>query len=491
MPPSKKNTKPKAKVKPKAKKEQFSFTLLNIELATELSASGFRRRGRERLVELVLVKHDGRKIIDTFRSLVQPEATIDPFLFTMVNFNEKELAKAPFFADIAEEVLEFIGDSILVGMDVRQAYARLKYCFHPTDFRLQRRQIEMKQLIEAHCGKSKAKSITLVCKDMGFKYKHEGTLLQRSRTMARLFGKLLDDYRPLKKSTVLKLIQGTKRPTHLPAHKVEQLPTATGVYYFLDQKGRIIYLGKSTNIRTRVLSHFNSDLEGKKKVNMKAAIHDIQYRLTGSELIALLLESDEIKRFMPKFNSAQRRKRYKIGLYIRRDEEGFDRLYIDFLGSEERPIMKFTSRFRAIGFILNAASRFLLPLPLCNINHYEEWFERMGYLEEDFILLAEEDAETHNNRVAEMRAYYSYPQANMLIIDEGRSVNERAVILIQDHQYAGYAYLPEASITEKTATDLADLTREEIIPFRENPDVQRIIRGYLRKYEEVLDVRGF
>ena len=85
------------------------------------------------------------------------------------------------------------------------------------------------------------------------------------------------------------------------------LPEETGVYYFHNAQGQVIYVGKSKNIRKRIISHFAMDYKSGKSIEFKNSITDISYEVTGSELVALLLESDEIKRIKPKYNSAQKR----------------------------------------------------------------------------------------------------------------------------------------------------------------------------------------
>ena len=90
-------------------------------------------------------------------------------------------------------------------------------------------------------------------------------------------------------ATVLKL------PPNISKETLDKVPEETGVYYFYNGKGDIIYIGKSNNIRKRVLNHF-AEKNQNKALKMKNEVHDISFEVTGSELIALLLESDEIKK---------------------------------------------------------------------------------------------------------------------------------------------------------------------------------------------------
>jgi len=76
------------------------------------------------------------------------------------------------------------------------------------------------------------------------------------------------------------------------------------------------------DIETTGLSHLNNNRH-KKAIEMKNAITRVEYKITGSELAALLLESSEIKKHQPVFNRAQRRTYFNYGLYSFIDDEGY------------------------------------------------------------------------------------------------------------------------------------------------------------------------
>jgi DNA polymerase-3 subunit epsilon len=96
-------------------------------------------------------------------------------------------------------------------------------------------------------------------------------------------------------------------PPLLDKSVVDNLPEKHGVYYFKNIKKEVIYVGKANNIKQRVISHFYD--KKKKEISMCLETADISYTETGSEILALLHESSEIKKRYPKFNRAQRRAR--------------------------------------------------------------------------------------------------------------------------------------------------------------------------------------
>jgi len=440
------------------------FTIIDLEFT-----GGSPRR--DKIMAVALVKYANGKIIDRFYSLVNPEKEVSEFLLALVNFSEKRLKKAPVFEEIAEHILDFTKDTVLVGFNIRLSYALLKSAFKPTPFRFQRPHLDLKMLIEQRFdtaanleSKPKSKSLGGLCRHLGLKYDNSYNLKKRAKTIAQVFEKLFIQYYPvIDKKLVRSIALTAKLPPNLPPQKVDELPKATGVYYFLDKKGRIIYLGKSLHIRDRIMSHFNTDLESSKKQNMIAATYDLQYRLTGSELIALLLESDEIKRYMPAFNRAQRRKRYKYGVYIEVNECGFKTLEIDSLKLERKKelFQKFSSKWQAFSFVLRAAVQYQLSLECCNLQSFEAWIRQSTYEEGDFVEV-EDSLEVHNDKINRLVKHYSYPTDNMLIIDKGRSELEKSVVVIEKNQYLGYAYVPLEKIKPLLVEEEAEMLIEEI-----------------------------
>ena len=81
-------------------------------------------------------------------------------------------------------------------------------------------------------------------------------------------------------------------PRHIDI--IDKLPSITGVYYMHKSDGEIIYIGKSKNIKKRINQHFTSTSPKSKKIQMQVAA--VTYEATGSELVALLKESEEIKK---------------------------------------------------------------------------------------------------------------------------------------------------------------------------------------------------
>ena len=109
--------------------------------------------------------------------------------------------------------------------------------------------------------------------------------------------------------------------------KAKELPSSPGVYLWLDERGRILYVGKAKNLHARVLSYFREDGDGRPQVPwlMNSAV-DIDYIVTDTEIEALVTEANLARAKKPKFNV--RLKDDKRFPYIKITKESLPRIYL-------------------------------------------------------------------------------------------------------------------------------------------------------------------
>src|SRR5690606_34253787 len=119
-----------------------------------------------------------------------------------------------------------------------------------------------------------------------------------------LFEKLL---REDKDGFILSTLKKTKEhrlPTHIDEEDFLKLPESAGIYIFRDKHGKIIYVGKAINIKKRVLSHFTGNNGTLRRQAFINEICSIDFEESGTELMALLMECQMIKKHWPPHNSA-------------------------------------------------------------------------------------------------------------------------------------------------------------------------------------------
>ncbi len=119
---------------------------------------------------------------------------------------------------------------------------------------------------------------------------------------------------------------------------LELLPNETGVYYMHNEVGKIIYIGKSKNIKHRVRNHLTAS--NKKALKIQNNLHRVNHELTGSELIALLKEQHEIKKNQPTFNRDGRYRIYPIGIRVDY-EKVYHNLELEQIRNDREYVMAF------------------------------------------------------------------------------------------------------------------------------------------------------
>jgi DNA polymerase-3 subunit epsilon len=256
------------------------------------------------------------------------------------------------------------------------------------------------------------------------------------------------------------------------------LPQEAGVYYFHNPQGEVIYVGKSINIYKRIQQHFAIDYKSRKSLEFKNSISDITWELTGSELVALLYESHEIKRLKPLYNRQQRRSVFPAGIFLRTDEQGYKRLYYGRADDHaaSHPLIALTNQFKAKGFLFHKVAKYNLCQKLCDL--YKTNGACFDYQVHrcQGACLGLEAPEEYNKRVEEAIESFTYEHSSFVVIGRGRTELEKTVVVVEHGRYLGFGYVDTETFS---ARKLADF-KEIITRYNDNKDVQQIIRQYLR-----------
>ena len=255
---------------------------------------------------------------------------------------------------------------------------------------------------------------------------------------------------------------------------IEALPSETGVYYIHDANGDIIYIGKSNNIRKRITQHFTNKNSKSKKIQVKVAA--VTYEKTGSELVALLKESEEIKANKPILNRALKRNQFTQGLYSFIDDNGYVNLRINPIKKDDKPITTFTNRKSGISFLNKMVETYELCAKLCGLEKTVSSCFNYG-IEECFgACIQNEQPELYNKRANAVIEKNTYDNKDMILIDRGRDIDEKSVILIEDGVFKGLGFFDlNHQINNR------EILESLITPMQNNRDTQHIIQSYMRR----------
>lgn len=443
------------------------YAILDIET----TGGKFNEEG---ITEIAIYKYDGHEVVDQFISLVNPERDIQPFVVNLTGINSNMLRNAPKFYEVAKRIVEITTDCILVAHNAQFDYRILCTEFRRLGFEFERKSlctVELsKDLIPGQASYSLGKLVRSLGIPVTDRHRASGDAL----ATVKLFKMLLD------KDSDKSIIQNSVRLN--PKHQLEprhidiiaDLPSITGVYYIHNADGDIIYIGKSNNIKKRINQHFTGTNTKSKKIQAK--VNAVTYEATGSELVALLKESEEIKRVKPIHNRALRRSTFTHALYHYKDENNYINLKIDVADGRKKPITTFSNRQSGKSFITKAVEDYNLCQKLTGLYKTKTSCFNYDIKTCEGACIQKEPIESYNNRVLSLIEKNSYSNKNMVIIDKGRVVDERSAILIENGVFKGIGFF-----NLNYQINNIEVLESLITPMQNNRDTQHIIQSYLRR----------
>ena len=384
------------------------------------------------------------------------------------------LKNAPKFYEVAKRIVEITEDCIIVAHNSSFDYRILKTEFKRLGFPFKRKTlctVELsKQLIPDMASYSLGKLTRALGIPMSDRHRANGDAMATVKLFKMLLSKDLD--KVIVKDAI-KVEQKSKMAPNLNSI-IEEMPSDTGVYYIHNSEGDIIYIGKSNNIRKRIIQHFTGTNSKSKKI--QRLVNTVTYEKTGSELAALLKESAEIKKNKPIFNRALRRTIFTHALYSSIDDNGYINLSIDKSNREENPITTFSTRASGKHFLFKAVEEYNLCQKLTGLYQTKTSCFKFDVKECQGACINEEPIDLYNKKVTSLIEKYTYNSKNILIIDKGRAIEEKSVFLIENGIFKGMGFfdLNHQINNKKILSSL-------ITPMDNDRDTQHIIQSYMRR----------
>ena len=438
----------------------------------ETTGNGYKG---QKITEISVFLFDGEKIIDEFTSLVNPEQAIPYFITNLTGITEAMVRTAPKFYEIAKKVAEITKDAIFVAHNVNFDYNIIRDEFKSLGFDFKRKKLCTVRLSRKIIPGLSSYSLGNICTAEGIEIAARHRAKGDAEATVELFRRLLkrDDNFTINSFLNAKSREATLPPL-LDKQVVDKLPERHGVYYFKNEQKEVIYVGKANNIKQRVISHFYD--KKKKEITMCLETADISYTETGSELIALLRESSEIKHLYPKFNRAQRKAGEAVGLFSYEDQKGIVHLAFNRLKLTPNPLMKFYSMAACRSMLEKVCEEFELCPKYCHLQTNVNACFHYQLQQCKGICTGKEAVESYNKRVYEAIKSLGLQTENLVIKESGRNNKEIGFALILKGIYQGFGYVDKKIKIEDT-----DDYQLYLQPQQDNRDVQRILKSYLTK----------
>ncbi|MGB6153780.1 MAG: GIY-YIG nuclease family protein, partial [Pricia sp.] len=264
-------------------------------------------------------------------------------------------------------------------------------------------------------------------------------------------------------------------PAGLPREVFEKIPAKPGIYYFKDAKGKIIYVGKAINLKKRVLGHFYDKTT--KEVRLCADTADIDFELSGSDLIALLMESAAIKHHYPIYNRAQKRKVQAYGIFAYEDRNGILHLAFNKLKMAPDALITFYNPTDCRLYLEQICAAFELCPKYCHLQENVKTCSHFRIASCSGICRETERVSDYNAKVTSALSHMGSKKENFIIKEKGRYTDEEAFVLVRNQIYAGYGFVNK-EVALQSYADLEAFT----IPKKNTIETEAIIRSYLTRH---------
>ena len=446
------------------------YTVVDIET----TGNGYRG---QRITEISIFLFDGKKIVDEFTSLVNPEQTIPAFITNLTGITDAMVRTAPKFYEIAKKVQEMTKDTIFVAHNVNFDYNIIQQEFKDLGFDWKRQKLCTVRLSRKIIPGLRSYSLGNICSAEGIPIAARHRAKGDAEATVELFRRLIErDDQFIINSFLNRRSGQATLPPLLDKEVVDNLPEKHGVYYFKNLKKEIIYVGKANNIKQRVISHFYD--KSKKEITMCLETADIGFEETGSELVALLKESAEIKKLYPKYNRAQKRRNDEVGLFSYIDKKGIIHLAYNRIKLVPNPILKFQNVSACRNALEKICDKFELCPKYCHLQTNVNACFHFHIKKCKGICTEKEAIEEYNTRVKEAIQSFGLQNEDIVLEGKGRHEDEMSFALILDGKYKGFGFLDKSiQITQP------DELLFYIEPQQDNGDVQRILHHFIRKKE--------
>ncbi|MEP2347208.1 MAG: exonuclease domain-containing protein, partial [Algoriphagus sp.] len=377
----------------------------------------------------------------------------------------------PTFSDIQDELWELLNDKVFVAHNVSFDFGFIREAFLKVGKELKSPKLCTVRLSRKVFPGMKSYSLGRLCESQKIPIEARHRAMGDARATAILFDRMIKSNYQLINQSLKKNTGEAFLPPNFPHSKFKEIPDSCGVYYMLDERGKVIYVGKAINIRERFKNHFSGQVLPKLKSKLKSEVFDLRWELTGTEFMALLYEALEIKRLWPKYNSALKLPKQLYGLFHYVDNSGYGRFQISKITKLFKPLESFFSMEEANLFLKTGIITYGLCPKLCGLR-------KVNCSSEDELPCEgacdfSEEPKYYNQRVAEFMHKIKDSQQEILIKLDGRTDSEYAYCLFEQGMLSKFAYLEEGLISAAIPALLE--------PVPQVPETYYLLRQYIHQ----------
>lgn len=436
---------------------------------------------RDRIIEIGIVLSDGKAILDEFGSLIDPGRSIPPEITRITGITDDMVSGKPRFYELAKDIVQWTDGKIFVAHNVRFDYGFLQHAYRDLGYTYTRKLLCTMRLSRALYPQFRTHSLGALIERYDLQVDSRHRAMDDARATAKLLNFWMDEQAVTGKVyDLINLgVKEAKLPSGISLEQLHSLPDETGVYYFYDHSGELIYIGKANDIRARVMQHFTP--QSSKAEKLQRHVAEIQFEITGSEIAALLKESLEIKKLKPEFNKVQRNSSFPYAIALdTSSEDGIHRLRVTHIAKvPDQSIMvgRYPTKNTAYGIMRSKLREFELCFETNEGKNNGQHCKEAQLQICRGICANEEAVLSYNERLREaadtlVRVF----DQDFIYVEDGRESGEYFVVLVEEGVISSTGY-----ISDEFSTAFPELVKEQLSMFNGTAEETRILWSYLKR----------
>jgi DNA polymerase-3 subunit epsilon len=442
----------------------MEFAIVDIETTGGSPAGGG-------ITEIAVLIHDGEEIVREFQTLINPGHGIPAYITGLTGIDNAMVQDAPSFPEIGEELWDLLDGRVFVAHSVNFDYGFIREAFLRMGKEFKSQKLCTVRLSRKAFPGLSSYSLGRICENQKIPILARHRAMGDAKATAILFDRIIKGDQDVVFSSLKRNSGETFLPPNFPLTRFRQIPESCGVYYMMNAKGKVIYVGKALNIRERFKGHFSGGVLPQLKQQLKAEVTDLQWKLTGSEVMALLVETLEIKRLWPAFNSALKLPKALWGLFHYQDGAGYYRFQVAKVTKNLMPLETFFSSEEAIQFLKSGIEAYRLCQKLCGLRRVT-----CEVVQDDTCQGACKSSEVpdaYNARVDEFLSLIHESKKDLMLTLPGRAEGEKAFCYFEGGMLSRYSYLK--------AEDFPNPEELEVVP--RVPETFYILRQFIHQLD--------
>lgn len=432
------------------------------------------------ITEISIQIHNGQEVVSIYDTLINPGQDIPVYIESLTGITNEMVLEAPTFQQVAGQIYGLLHDKVFVAHNVNFDFSFIKHHLSLYGYELNCKKICTVRLSRKLLPGYGSYSLGKLCKALNIEIHNRHRAGGDAAATAVLLKILLNTdtdgviSQMLSRSSKEQLL-----PPNLLKSQVEALPRTPGVYYFKDQKGKVIYVGKAKNIYKRVCSHFTGNNSGKQRQDFLKHIYTVDFEICGTELMAFILEASEIKRLWPQNNRALKRYEQKYALYIFEDQKGYLRLGVDKYKKLATVLYSFNTLLEGYDLLRILIKEHLLCEKLCFIQKNRAACTAHDEGNCSGACVGKESAAAYNVRVKYAVSYLRSILPTFAVIGEGRTADEQSCLLVEQGKFYGMGY-----ISHHTDIYGPEMLKSVLQPYPSDDYILNLINNHVMQFPQ-------